>query len=113
MIEEMNAFQKTIERSNKFNDSFSGNLCKIEIIGYDQVRLHLAGRKHANNMLNVSNIKEEQLVPEQVNEYDFEENSGLSIPILIDDIPIPANLGPQPDCKGCMEKMNNETEKVC
>ena len=37
----------------------------------------------------------------------------MSIPILIDDIPIPANLGPQPDCKGCMEKMNNEIEKIC
>jgi len=63
-------------------------------------------------MLNVSNIKEEQLAPEHVNEYDFEEHSRLPIPILIDDIPIPANLAPQPDCKGCMEKMNNEIEKI-
>ena len=50
---------------------------------------------------------EEELVSEKVNEYDFEENSVLLI------IPIPANLGLQLDGNGCMEKMNNEIEKIC
>ena len=60
-----------------------------------------------------SKLKEEQLVPEQGNEHEFEENSGYSVPILIDDIPIPANLSPRIDCNGCMEKMNNEVGKIC
>ena len=62
--------------------------------------------------INVTKNKKKQLVPEEVNEYDFEENSGLSIPNLIDANPIRDNLGPQSDCKGCMEKMNNEIETI-
>ena len=82
------------------------------MLGWDQGRLHLAVQKYANNMLkaNLNNLEEEKLVPEQVNEHDFEENSGYFIPILINDIPIPASLGPQKYCKGCMEKVNNEIE---
>ena len=117
MFQDNNIVQKQIiGRSNKFNEYYTCNLCKIDIIGVDQLKTHLNGSKHSKNMMreNMKNKAKEKNVTEA--DEIQQEDSNLprsSTSHSISDITIPAKLCSQTECAGCLEKMNGSIEKIC
>ena len=77
---------------------FESKLCNMEIIGSDQLKLHLAGKRHNRNKVkhygntNISicnSESEEELVEAQVGTI---EKSMKSCAVSGNDIPVPAKL---------------------
>ena len=112
--------QNTIWKCNSFGEFFECKLCNMEIIGIDQLKKHLAGKKHTRNK-----EKENRVIPMFNSTFEGEPVEGItgeledveistnSSTVVGNDIPVPAKLWNPRDCASCMGKMNSMLEKLC
>jgi len=120
MDQDTNIIQRnTIGKLNSYGEFFECKLCNMEIIGSNQLKKHLAGKRHNRNKvkdngnINISicnSVSEEELVEAQVG---LIEKSMKSCNVSGSDIAVPTKLWLQRDCASCMEKMNFSIELLC
>ena len=97
--------RNTIGKCSSYGEFFECSLCNMEMIGKNQLKMHLAGKKHARNKLKenrnipmANSTFEGELVEEHIVKLEDFETSLYSSNMVANDINVPAKLWNQRLC---------------